>query len=66
MYKINRMASALTALAAVAAVALPVAPVCAADDEEEMEQIVVTGSRIKRDNFSSIFANYSYIRTIFG
>ena len=53
MYKINRMASALTALAAVAAVALPVAPVYAADDEEEMEQIVVTGSRIKRDNFSS-------------
>jgi len=54
MSKINLKVSVFTALAAVVAVALPVAPVYAADDKESMiEEITVTGSRIKRSDFNS-------------
>ena len=53
MYKLNRKASVFTALAAVAALVMPLGTAFAADDDEVMEEIIVTGSRIKRSDYSS-------------
>jgi iron complex outermembrane recepter protein len=49
MFKLKRKASVFAAIAAAATLAVPVSPVFAADDEM-MEEVVVTGSRLKRSN----------------
>ena len=54
MYKRNPGRTLVTSLAAVAALSVPYCETAfAADEDEMMEEIIVTGSRIKRDGFSS-------------